>query len=56
MNTRNVRILAASLMLFAGIVFLVIGFQSQPRNTTYIILGVAFAIIAAARFRRAKAP
>jgi drug/metabolite transporter (DMT)-like permease len=56
MNSMNARILAGSLMLFAGIVFLVIGFRSQPQNTTYIVLGVVFAILAAARLRRAKAP
>jgi hypothetical protein len=51
----NVRLLSATLMLFAAIVFLVVGMRTVPRNNTYVILGAAFAILAAVRFRRARA-
>jgi hypothetical protein len=33
-----------------------VGFRSVPRNNTYVILGIVFAILAASRFRRARMP
>jgi len=52
----NRRTLSAMLLLFAAIVFAVVGLRAVPRNNTYVILGIAFALIAAAQFRRARTP
>jgi len=48
------RLLSAVLMLVAAVVFATIGIRSVPRNNTYVILGIVFAILAAASFRRAR--
>lgn len=50
----NARLLSATLMLFAALVFLVLGLRTVPRNNTYVALGAVFAILAAVRFRRAR--
>ena len=52
----NVRLIAAVVMLVAAIIFAIVGFRSVPRNNTYVILGIVFAILAASRFRRARMP
>ena len=52
----NLRVASAALLLVAAALFFVIGFRSVPRNTTYVVLGVVFAILALARFRRARHP
>ena len=52
----NARFFPAYALIFAAIVFLIVGFRAEPRNNTYVILGVVFAILAAARFRRARTP
>ena len=52
----NARLLSAALMLVAAIIFAVVGFRSVPRNNTYVILAIVFAILAALRFRRARMP
>ena len=49
-------LLAAFAMLFAAVTFGFIGYRAVPRNNTYVILGVVFAILAAVRFRRARKP
>jgi hypothetical protein len=46
----------AALMLIAAIIFAVLSFHSVPRNNTYLILAIVFALLAALRFRRAKTP
>jgi len=40
--------------LFAAIVFAMLGLRSVPRNNTYIIIGIAFALIGLVQFRRAR--
>lgn len=52
----NARFTGAVLMLVAAIIFLIVGFRSGPRNNTYVILGIVFAILASASFRRARMP
>jgi hypothetical protein len=54
----NMARLSPILFAFAGIVFLVIGMSRTPeggRNTTFLVLGLVFLILAAANFRRARA-
>ena len=50
----NARLLSATLLLLAAIIFLVVGLRTVPRNNTYVVLGAVFAILAAVRFRRAR--
>ena len=50
------RFAAAVAMLAAAIIFLIVGFRDTPRNNTYVVLGIVFAILAAVRFRRARTP
>ena len=50
----KMRLMAGVLMLVAAVMFAAIGFRSVPRNNLYVILGVVFAILAAASFRRAR--
>jgi hypothetical protein len=45
----------AVVFLIVGIVFFIVGLHTIPRNNTYLILGIAFALIAAIQFRRARA-
>ena len=49
------RLVAPVLMLVAAVLFAAVGMRSVPRNNTYVVLAIAFAIIAAATFRRARA-
>jgi hypothetical protein len=51
----NRRTLLGTVFLFVAIVFAFLGFR-VPRHNAYISLGVAFAIIAATQFRRARTP
>jgi hypothetical protein len=54
----NVSKLSPILFAIAGIIFLVLGMSPTPeggRNTTYLILGVVFLLLAAANFRRSRA-
>jgi hypothetical protein len=51
----NRRIGPAVIFLIVGIVFFVLALHTVPRNNTYLILGIAFALIAAIQFRRARA-
>jgi hypothetical protein len=51
----NGRIGPAVIFLIVGIVFFVLALHTVPRNNTYLILGIAFALIAAIQFRRARA-
>ena len=46
----------AALYLVVGVTFAMVGLHSVPRNNTYLILGVAFVLIAAVRFRRSRTP
>jgi hypothetical protein len=46
--------IAAVLMLIAAVIFAVIGYTSAPRNNTYVILAIVFAILAASAFRRSR--
>jgi len=48
------RLVGPVLMLVAAVIFAVVGLRSVPRNNTYVVLGIVFAIIAAARFRRVR--
>ena len=48
------RTVPGMVFLFAAIVFGMVGLHSVPRNNTYIIIGIAFALIGRAQFRRAK--
>jgi hypothetical protein len=41
-------------LLIVAIVFAILGVRAVPRNNTYLILGIAFALIGLAQFRRAK--
>jgi hypothetical protein len=50
----TMRLMSAVLMLVAAVIFAWIGFRSLPRNNTYIILAIVFAILAASGFRRAR--
>ena len=52
----NTRFAAAVAMLAAAIIFLILGLRAVPRDNTYVVLGIVFAIFAAARFRRARTP
>ncbi len=45
----------AVVFLIVGIVFFIVGFHTVPRNNTFLILGIAFALIAAVQFRRTRA-
>ena len=51
----NRRIGPAVIFLIVGIVFFILALHTVPRNNTYLILGIAFALIAAVQFRRARA-
>jgi len=51
----NRRIGSAVIVLIVGIVFFMLALHTVPRNNTYLILGIAFALIAAVQFRRARA-
>jgi len=42
------------ILLIVGIVFFILALHTVPRNTTYLVLGIAFALIAAIQFRRAR--
>lgn len=50
----NRRFLSAILLLFVAITFAYLGLHGVPRKNAYVILGIAFAMIAAIRFRRAR--
>ena len=52
----RMRFVSAVLMLLAALIFAWIGFRSLPRNNTYVILAIVFAILAASGFRRARQP
>jgi hypothetical protein len=51
----NRRIAPAVILLIVGIVFFILALHTVPRNNTYVVLGIAFAFIAAIQFRRARA-
>jgi hypothetical protein len=51
MNRRN---LSGLLFLVVAVVFAFLGLRAVPRNNAYVVLGIAFALIAAAQFRRAR--
>jgi hypothetical protein len=51
----NRKIGPAVIFLIVGIVFFILALHTVPRNNTYFILGIAFALIAAIQFRRARA-
>ena len=51
----NRKIGPAVIFLIVGIVFFVLALHTVPRNNTYLILGIAFALIGAIQFRRARA-
>ena len=51
----NRKIGPAVIFLIVGIVFFILALHTVPRNNTYLILGIAFALIAAIQFRRARA-
>ena len=49
------RLAAAVTMLVAAIIFrVVVGFRTVPKNNSYVILGIVFAVLAARQFRRAR--
>jgi hypothetical protein len=48
------RLAAAVTMLVAAIIFWVVGFRTVPKNNSYVILGIVFAVLAARQFRRAR--
>ena len=50
----NRRTTPAVLFLVAALTWIIVGLHTVPRNTTYIVLGIAFALIAAAQFMRAR--
>ena len=50
----NRRTLPGIIFLVVAIVFAWLGLRAIPRNNTYVVLGIAFAVIAAAQFRRAR--
>jgi len=50
----NRRIGPAVIFLIVGIVFFIVARHTVPRNNTYLVLGIAFALIAAIQFRRAR--
>ena len=45
----------AVVFLIVGIVFFILALHTVPRNNTYVVLGIAFSLIAAVQFRRARA-
>ena len=51
----NRKIGPAVILLIVGLVFFILALHTVPRNNTYLILGIAFALIAAIQFRRARA-
>ena len=51
----NKRIGPAVIFLIVGVVFFILALHTVPRNSTYLVLGSAFALIAAIQFRRARA-
>jgi hypothetical protein len=51
----NRRIGPAVILLLVGIVFFIVALHTVPRSNTYLVLGIAFALIGAVQFRRARA-
>ena len=52
----NRRTIPGIIFLVVAIVFAFLGLRAVPRNNTYVILGIMFAVIAATQFRRARMP
>jgi hypothetical protein len=52
----NLRLVSAALFLASAILFLAVGLRAEPRNYTFVVLGVVFAGFAAVRFRSARRP
>ena len=50
----NRRQLPGYVFLVVAIVFGFLGLRTVPRNTTYLAIGIAFAVIALTQFRRAR--
>ena len=50
----NLRLVSAALFALSAVLFLVVGFRSEPRSTTFVVLGVVFALFAVVRFRSAR--
>jgi hypothetical protein len=48
----NVRMISVAAFVFAAVVFLYLGLSQTPRDTTMIVLGVVFGILALGRYRR----
>jgi hypothetical protein len=48
----NQRLIGAVLLFFAAGVFVGIGVRGEPRNATYIVIGIVFLVLALARVRR----
>jgi hypothetical protein len=51
MRSRSV---AGALLVFAGFVFLLLAFNGEPRDNSYLTLGVAFVVVGAAMLRRVR--
>ena len=52
----NLRLVSAVLFAMSALVFFLAGFRAAPRNTTFVVLGVVFAMFAVIRFRSARRP
>ena len=50
----NLRLVSAALFLAIAILFFLLGYQSTPRNVTFMLLGLVFAIFSAIRFRSSR--
>ena len=50
----NPRLVSAALFGASAFLFFVVGFRSDPRNTTFVVLGVVFALFALIRYRSAR--
>lgn len=48
----DLRLAAIVLTFVVAAIFIVIGIRGEPRNATYIALGVVFMALAIARYRR----
>ena len=50
----NLRLISAALFAMSAAVFFLVGFRSTPTSTTFVVLGVVFAMFAVIRFRSAR--
>lgn len=48
------RRIGPAVILIVGVVFFIVALHTVPRNNTYVVLGIAFALIGVIRLRRAR--